>query len=80
MGNVQFITVSGAAKILGTTEKQVRKLCFSKQIPYYKPLGRLLFDPEELVEFVRAGKIYSNNELSEHAVAILNGGAACVGN
>jgi len=66
-----FFTVLDAAKFLGTTPRYIRKLCFEKQIPHYKPRGRLLFDQQELEAFVRAGKVPTNDELKEKAQSLL---------
>jgi len=69
----EFLTVEEVAKYLKTTRKYVYKLVWAHQLPCYKPNGgRLLFDPKEIEEFIRAGRKSTNNELSERAAVMLN--------
>jgi len=70
-----FLTIPQAADFLGFKPSYLRKLCFLKQIPHFKPNGgHLLFDRAELEAYVRAGRVASNSELADRADAILNGG------
>lgn len=71
-----FLTVPQASDFLGFKPTYIRKLCYLKQIPHYKPNGgHLLFDRAELEAFVHAGRISTNEELSEKANNVLNHGA-----
>lgn len=71
----KFLTTEEAAKYLGFTPAYLRKLCFLRQIPYFKPNGgRLLFERAELEAFIRASRVSSNDELSAQAEALLNQG------
>ena len=70
-----FLTVPEAAEYLGLTVSYVRKLCFMRKLPHYKPNGgRILFDADELESYVRAGRVATSGELSDHACKILNCG------
>lgn len=68
-----FFTTEEAADFLGFTPAYLRKLCFLRQIPYFKPNGgRLLFDRAELEAYIRASKVSSNDQLAARADAMLN--------
>ena len=70
-----FLTTDEAANFLGFTHAYLRKLCFMRQIPYFKPNGgRLLFERAELEAFIRASRVSSNDEHFAQAEALLNQG------
>jgi hypothetical protein len=48
-----WLDVKGAAQHLSTTPSAIHNLVKRRQIPYHKPYGRLLFDPQELDRWVR---------------------------
>jgi hypothetical protein len=51
--NAGFLDVMGAAQFLGGCSlKRIYNLVERSAIPYYKPHGRLLFDPRELRDWV----------------------------
>jgi excisionase family DNA binding protein len=51
--NAGFLDVKGAAEFLGgCSVKRIYNLVERGAIPYHKPHGRLLFDPQELREWV----------------------------
>jgi hypothetical protein len=51
--NAGFLDVKGAAEFLGGwSKKRIYNLVERDVIPYYKPHGRLLFDPRELRDWV----------------------------
>jgi excisionase family DNA binding protein len=51
--NAGFLDVKGAAEFLGGwSRKRIYNLVERGAIPFYKPQGRLLFDPDELREWV----------------------------
>jgi hypothetical protein len=51
--NAGFLDVKGAAAFLGGwSPKRIYNLVERGTIPFYKPHGRLLFDPRELREWV----------------------------
>jgi len=69
----EFLTVDEAARLLKTTRSYLYKLVYERKIPTYKPTGgRLLFDSDELVEFVHKSRKGTRQELSDHADKILN--------
>lgn len=72
----QFMNVADAASYLGIKPSYLRKLCHFRKIPHFKPnRGKLLFDAAELEAYVRAGRVATNDELSDRADAFLKGGA-----
>ena len=71
----QFYDVTQVAELLHTTPAYVRKLCFQKKIPYFKPLGgKVLFDASEIETFVRKGRVATREELQGRATDLLNKG------
>jgi hypothetical protein len=51
--NAGFLDVKAAAEFLGGwSQKRIYNLVERRAIPFYKPHGRLLFDPDELREWV----------------------------
>ena len=47
------VNVKTAAKMLGVCEKTIRNLTKSGELPVVRILGRVLYRPEDLTEFVR---------------------------
>ncbi|HNV35989.1 MAG: Helix-turn-helix domain protein [Spirochaetes bacterium ADurb.Bin110] len=69
----KFLSVDEAATLLKTTRSYIYKLVCERKLPTYKPTGgRLLFDADELIDFVHKGRKATQNELSDRADAILN--------
>ena len=52
----RFITIQEAAKLLSLSVPTIKNQVKQGIIPSYKVGGRRLFDPEELVEWVRSKK------------------------
>lgn len=60
----QFYNCQEAANFLGISKSQLYKLTSSKQIPHYKPMGKLLrFSKNELTTWILSKKVVpeSNN-------------------
>jgi excisionase family DNA binding protein len=54
--NAGFLDAKGAAEFLGgCSVKRIYNLVERGAIPHHKPHGRLLFDPQELREWVERG-------------------------
>ena len=51
-----FISVAGAARLLGLAEQTIYDMVCSKKIPYYKPGRRLQFLESELIEWIKSGR------------------------
>lgn len=52
----RFITIQDAAKLLSISIPTIKNYVKQGLIPSYKVGGRRLFDPEELVEWVKSKK------------------------
>ena len=51
-----FLDVAAAAEFIASTPAAIRSLVKRSEIPFYKaPNGRLLFDRDELAQWVRDG-------------------------
>jgi excisionase family DNA binding protein len=72
-----YLDVDEACAVLHCKKAYLYQLVHRKVIPHYKPSGgRVLFDAEELQTFIRKTRISTNDELGEHATALLNGRSA----
>lgn len=54
-GPAGYVDVAGAAEFLACPTSRIYALVSAKRIPHYKDGSRLLFDREELREYVRNG-------------------------
>jgi len=50
-----FLNVAGAAAFLAAPESRIYSLVSAKRIPHHRDGSRLLFDRDELREFVKSG-------------------------
>ncbi len=50
----RFLSVDETASFLGIRKSYLYKLVHERRLPCYKPLGgKILFDPDELENFIR---------------------------
>ena len=73
-----FLTIDEASEMLHLKKSYLYRLIHERKLPVYKPLnGRVLFDQEELEQFIRKGKVSTRDELNERAGDLINnrGGA-----
>ncbi len=69
----KFLSVDEACEMLHFRKSYLYRLVHERAIPCYKPRnGRILFEETELENFVRKGRVSTQQELSEKADAILN--------
>ena len=59
----KFFTTRELSKYLGRSEKAIRNLCFRREIPHFKPAGRLLFDRDEINKWIRLHGVISLEEI-----------------
>lgn len=72
---IAFLSSDEAARLLGVKKSYLYKLVHERRIPCYKPRGgALLFDPQELDDYVRAGRVKPRQELAALAEGYLNRG------
>ena len=58
----KFIKLREASELLSLSPSTIYKMTMAKTIPFYKPGGRLLFCPDELVEYVKNSKCKTIDE------------------
>jgi len=51
--NNKFINAKQASELLNLSKSTIYKMTMAKTIPFYKPRGRLLFCPDELIKYVK---------------------------
>ncbi len=66
----EVLTSEEAARYLGISKSYLYKLTMRKQIPHYKPLGKMCyFNREELEKWLQNSPIATEAQLNERAVA-----------
>lgn len=71
MGKV-FLTTAQAAKYLGMSVSYLRKLMMAKEIPYFKPHGKLCyFDEQDLYNWVHNVRVASHYEVEYEAQKVI---------
>jgi excisionase family DNA binding protein len=73
----QPIRVSKVMEMTGYSRSYIYKLVHFKQIPCYKPQGRLFFYESEVLDFLSRNRQAADYEVSDQANAILNGEQPC---
>lgn len=64
----KLLKTAEAAEYLGIAKSYLLKLMMKKEIPYFKPHGKLCyFDPDDLAHWQRRYRIASNEELEQIA-------------
>ena len=75
----EVLTSEEAARYLGISKSYLYKLTMRREIPHYKPMGKMCyFNRRELEAWLQSNRIASDTELAEQAAAYCNkkGGAA----
>ena len=63
-----ILTADEAASYLGISKSYLYKLTSRKEIPYYRPMGKVVyFDRTELEEWVRDNRISTAQEINAQA-------------
>ncbi len=52
-----MLTTADVAQMLGVSVSRIRHLVSARVIPYYKPLGRVLFSQSEIREWIQSSRI-----------------------
>lgn len=63
----ELLTVKQAADLLDLTTATIYGLVYEKRIPFNKPGGRLYFNRDQLLEWVKNGRKATTQELEEQA-------------
>lgn len=66
----EVLTADEAATYLGMSKSYVYKLTMGRKIPFYRPLGKMVyFNRKELEQWLQANRCASDAELNERAQA-----------
>lgn len=64
----EVLTSDEAAKYMGVSKSYLYKLTMTKQIPHYKPLGKMCyFNRQELEQWLQSNRHSTDAELSQQA-------------
>jgi len=66
-----MLTLSEAALMTGLSKAYLYRLTCTKQIPYYKPNGRVYFDKSELETWMRRNRYNTTAEAEAAAAAFV---------
>ena len=68
----EVLTLEEAAIYLGISKSSLYKMTHSRSIPFYKPNNKLVyFERSELLEWVRQGRVATDEELTERAKSVM---------
>jgi len=66
----KFIKLPEASELLSLSTSTIYKMTMANTIPFYKPGGRLLFCPDELIDYVKKSKNNKKEDDSNDAFLI----------
>ncbi len=73
----EVLTSAEAAAYMGISMSYLYKLTMRKQIPHYKPMGKVCyFNRAELEQWIQKRRIATDSELNERAAAYCRKGGA----
>ncbi len=73
----KVLTTSETAEYLGLTKSYLYKLTMSRQIPHYKPMGKMIyFDLKEVEDWARRNRVATETELTDQANSQMRKGGA----
>jgi excisionase family DNA binding protein len=62
------MNVNEAANFLGYSKTYLYELIQKNEVPHYRPTGRkVIFLPKDLIEWVKSGKVKTNQEIEAEA-------------
>lgn len=65
----EVLTSDEAAKYMGISKSYLYKLTMNREIPHYKPMGKVVyFDRKELEEWLKRNKISTVEEIQMNAI------------
>lgn len=71
LGFKKVLNVGDVALLLGVSESRVRHLVADKEIPHYKPNGRIYFNKEEIENYLLRNRRPSKTEIDSAATTRL---------
>lgn len=71
----EVLTSDEAAKYMGISKSYLYKLTMRKEIPHYKPMGKVCyFNRTELEQFLQSNRVATSVEISDRANAYIKKG------
>lgn len=66
----EILTSDEASKYMGISKSYLYKLTMRRQIPFYRPTGKIIFfNRQELEEWLQSNRISTSTEINEQAQA-----------
>ena len=66
----EVLTTEEAARYMGVSKSHLYKLTMCKEIPHYKPMGKMVyFNRLELEKWLQSNRVSSNDEITSRAHA-----------
>lgn len=73
----EILTTDEAARYMGISKSHLYKLTMEKQIPHFKPMGKMCyFNRVEIEQWLQTNRVHTDDELSQKANAYLQRGGA----
>lgn len=73
----EVLTAQEAARYMGISMSYLYKLTMRKQIPHYKPMGKICyFNRNEVEQWLLSNRVSTDNELTNKAMTYCRKGAA----
>ena len=66
-----MLTTADVAQMLDVSVSRIRHLVSERVIPYYKPLGRVLFSQSEIEEWIKSSRVPTIQEQAS-SITLLN--------
>ncbi len=74
INNKEVLTSGEAAEYLGVSRSYIYKLTMRREIPHYKPMGKMCyFNRAELEQWLQRNRVATETELDEQAAAYCRG-------
>ena len=68
----EVLTTDEAAAYLGITKSALYKMTMSRTIPFYKSAKLCYFDRQEIIDWMKAHRVATKEELDAKAMDIVN--------
>ena len=66
----EVLTSNEAASYMGVSKSYLYKLTMERQIPHYKPMGKMMyFNRQELEQWLQSNRVSTDSELTQQAQA-----------
>lgn len=73
----EVLTLLEVAEYTGLSRSYLYKLTMCRQIPHYKPMGKMIyFNRDEVVNWLQSNRVATDGELEQRAQAMCKRGGA----